>query len=287
MPKVSVVITCFNYGRYLADAVDSVMRQSLQDFEIVIVDDGSTDDTRSVAGGLITKHKGASISLISQENKGFSGARNAGIKAAAGEYIMPLDADDMLAPEYLEHVAGLLDSDPGLSFAYTDGELFGEKAHELACVPVAREYDFARLLRTNIISFSGMFRKSAWEETGGYKSGVLDGYYDWEFWITLGESGRRGGYVDRPLYLCRKHGGSRMDSLAGQYNRIYNQIRMLHPKVYAPFSSRVSINLARAVIKAQSWLVDPVTHYLYRKHPRLHSFLREKVKLFCNIGWSL
>lgn len=119
-PVVSVVIPCHDYARYLPEAVSSVLAQTFRDWELVIVDDGSTDDTVEVTQSLIACHPDRRIRLLQQSNAGVSAARNTGIEASTGRYILPLDADDVIAATMLEKTVGVLDSDPGIAIASTD-----------------------------------------------------------------------------------------------------------------------------------------------------------------------
>jgi glycosyltransferase involved in cell wall biosynthesis len=155
-PLVSVVIPCYNYGEYLEDAVASVLAQTLQDFEILVVNDGSTEPKTLEVLNSLPKPK---TQVIHQDNKGLPAARNKGIAAARGKYICPLDADDMLGNTYLEKVICLLEAHPDLGFAYSWVRRFG-LAHGVWRQPA---YNFRSLLINNHISASAVFRKSAWE----------------------------------------------------------------------------------------------------------------------------
>src|SRR5262245_25793619 len=122
-PKVSVVITCHNLGRYLDEAVDSVLAQSFQDFEIVVVDDGSTEDeTRA----LLADYRRPRTRVIRIDNRGLPGARNEGIRHTTGPYLCALDADDRLAPTYFEKAVAILDRDPSVAFVSHWLRTFGE-----------------------------------------------------------------------------------------------------------------------------------------------------------------
>src|SRR5689334_1514338 len=101
-PRVSVVVPCWNQACFLPEAVGSVLEQTFRDFEIVIVDDGSPDDTADVAARLIAQNPDAQIRLVRRENGGLPAARNTGVAAARGELVLPLDADDRIAPGFLE-----------------------------------------------------------------------------------------------------------------------------------------------------------------------------------------
>jgi glycosyltransferase involved in cell wall biosynthesis len=147
--RVSVVIPCFNYGHHLSEAVETVLAQTLQAFEIIIVDDGSTDDSATVAQGLIEAHPETSIRLISQPNSGSPGhSRNVGITAARAPYIVCLDADDMLALDYLERCAVTLDAHPEAAIAYGALQCFGDDT----TLTDPREWDIRAELDCNFLT---------------------------------------------------------------------------------------------------------------------------------------
>jgi glycosyltransferase involved in cell wall biosynthesis len=231
MPKVSVIVTCYNYASYLAEAVDSVVGQTFQDLEIIIVNDGSSDDTVEVAKRLIDKYAGFQIKLIDQPNSGVAVARNVGISKALGEYVLPLDADDMIAATFLEETVAVLDANPRVSFAYTEMQLFGDITDEERWQRIGLEYDFKRLLTSQFFLSCNLIRKTAWAQVGGYKNVCFE---DWEFALALGELGHPGKFIDRRLFLYRKHGETRgFDCRANRMSHII-QIRKMHPKLYTP-----------------------------------------------------
>ncbi len=116
MPKVSVAIPTYNYARFLGEAIQSVLDQTFEDFELIIVDDGSTDSTREV----VMSFKDGRIKYIYQKNRGVSAARNTGITASVGEYVAFLDADDMWLPQKLALQVKAMDSAPRAGVVYTD-----------------------------------------------------------------------------------------------------------------------------------------------------------------------
>src|SRR6267378_7781475 len=120
--KVSVVIPCFNHGEFLPEAVASVTNIKRNDIETIVVDDGSTDErTRKEMDALPVQ----GIKVIRQENKGLAAARNAGIAISRGEYILPLDADNRLRSDYIEHGIRILDANPQVGVVYGDAEYIG------------------------------------------------------------------------------------------------------------------------------------------------------------------
>lgn len=122
MPKVSVVIPTYNYAQYIKEAIDSVLAQTYKDYEIIVVDDGSTDDTK----GTVSQY-GPEIEYIRQENQGPSAAKNTGIRNSKGEYIGILDSDDLWLPSKLEKQIKVFEANSGLGLVYSDGFVFGEE----------------------------------------------------------------------------------------------------------------------------------------------------------------
>ena len=205
-PRVSVVIPCYGYAHLLPEAVESVLAQTYRGFEVLIVDDGSPDDTAEVAEALIAAHPEHRISLLRRPNSGQPAvARNTGIARARGELVVCLDADDLLEPEFLQHCVEALDGHPELSIAYGGQRDFSEE-REWPLHPHP-PYDFATLAHTNLIGTATMFRREAWEAVGGYPTDV-PGYEDWAFWIALGAHGHYAAHVPEAVFRYRvKPGG--------------------------------------------------------------------------------
>ena len=122
MPKVSVVIPCFNHGRYLEEAVSSVLEQTFGDYEIIVVNDGSTDP---FTVDLLKNYHPQKTRTLHTENQGLPTARNTGIAAATGDYILPLDADDKIGSEYLEQAVRVMDEQPNIGIVYCEAAYFG------------------------------------------------------------------------------------------------------------------------------------------------------------------
>lgn len=193
-PKVSVIIPCFNTARYLASSINSVLNQSIQDFEIILVDDGSTDHLVEVVSQLNTD-----IHFISQENKGPGAARNAGISKSTGEYLVFLDADDVLLPEKLKVQSDYLDNQPDVGVVFSKVYGFQDKSgsnEEVWQYPVSM-----RLLRSlgtpknNLEVFviqnllppvAAMVRRECVLDIGGFdESRELSSLEDWDLWFRL------------------------------------------------------------------------------------------------------
>ena len=196
MPKVSVVIPCYNHGKYVREAVESVLNQTYQDFEIIIVNDGSTD---KFTNNLLKNYEIPKTRIIHTDNQGLASARNNGIREAKGEYILPLDADDKIGNEYLEEAVKILDINPGIGIVYSKAKTFGavEKEWELP------EYSLEKMLLDNIIFCSAFFRKKDWKKVGGYDPEMIYGWEDYNFWLSLIERGVLVYKIPKVLFYYR------------------------------------------------------------------------------------
>jgi glycosyltransferase involved in cell wall biosynthesis len=197
MPKVSVVIPCYNLGQYLDEAVDSVLAQTYQDLEIIIVNDGSTDEVTNL---LLEKYRKPKTQVLRTNNQGLPSARNNGIGMSQGEYICCLDADDRYHPRFLEKCTQILDSDTVSKFGFvtTWARCFGLRDD----VWETGDYNPANLIIGNQAHVASLFRKKAWEKVDGYSSN-LPGYQDWDFWMKIVACGYSWTVVKEPLFDYR------------------------------------------------------------------------------------
>jgi glycosyltransferase involved in cell wall biosynthesis len=200
---VSVVIPCYNYGAYVREAAASALAQTLQDIEVIIVENGSTDpDTLCVVKEIEQEGRVRVVWLT--PNQGLPYARNAGFEVANGEYVCSLDADDLFEPTYIEKAVTLLETDRSVGFAYSWVQLFGTQDS----IWQTRDFDPEDALSDNHTSVSAVFRRDDWLLAGRYDPSMHGGYDDWEFWIRLAMLGRRGRSIPEPLLRHRKHGSN-------------------------------------------------------------------------------
>jgi hypothetical protein len=231
IPLVSVVIPCYKQAEYLPSAIESVVRQTLSDWEIVVVDDGSPDDTAQVFARLGAAHPEQSMTLVRQPNSGLAAARNAGISASRGLYVLPLDADDEIAETMLEATTTLLDADRSVAFVYTDAVHFREGSSEI--VP-AEDLSPRRECEVNQPNYAALIPRSVWEAAGGYNPNMTWGYEDWDFWLSCIDHGLVGKRLPQPLFRYRVRPGSMFSSALAHDRELRRQLRRNHPRLYTP-----------------------------------------------------
>jgi glycosyltransferase involved in cell wall biosynthesis len=189
--KVSIVIPCYNHGAMLREALASVEEvRNANVLEVIIVDDGSSEPETT---RILNEVAEAGYSVERQPNRGVGAARNAGIRLAKGEFILPLDSDNRLREVYLNEGVSLLKNNSSIGVIYTDAEYFGERSGRWH-VP---NFNLSSLIRTNFIDACALYRKKLWEELGGYdEQAVCMGLEDWDFWLRVAWHG--GSFVHLP-----------------------------------------------------------------------------------------
>lgn len=228
-PTVSVIIPCYRQAEFLTEALASVEYQTRDDWEAIVIDDGSPDETAAVAERAIAR-LGSRVRLIRQANSGVAAARNAGIAAAKGRYIVPLDADDRIHPEFIARTVGLLEDDPSVGVAYTDYEVFGV-ASRVVKVP---EFDFDGLCRGNHILNTAAYPRAAWVAVGGYSTRLTLAFEDWDFWIGCAKRGYLPRRVPGVLVAYRLRSGTRNDRNAVERRAMTAVVEANHPELFTP-----------------------------------------------------
>lgn len=225
MPAVSVIVPCHNGGRFLDGLVASLREQTFQDFEIVIVNNGSTEqDTLETLKRLET-----TVRVVHQENRYLPGARNRGFEEARADIILPLDCDDRLEPTFLaETLAALKAAPENTGFAFTHMRLTGavEGIQPTHC----NRFD---QLFLNHMAYCLLTRKSAWRRIGGYDETMRDGTEDWEFNIRLLKAGYGWVEIPKPLFLYTiRADGMLLSKSARMQATIWRRIRDRNPELY-------------------------------------------------------
>lgn len=226
MPKVSVIIPCYNQGAFVDEAVESVLAQTFRDFEIIVVNDGSTDE---VTNRLLADYRKPQTRVVHTANQGLASARNNGIREASGAYILPLDADDRIAPAYLEKAVEVLDARPEVGIVYCLAETYGAVVGPWP----AAEYSLRRMLLGNLIFCSALYRRADWDEVGGYNAAMAVGYEDWDFWLSLIERGRGVYRIPEVLFFYHLKTVSMAKAMdAGKKAKMHQQIIRNHKDLF-------------------------------------------------------
>lgn len=188
---VSVIIPCYNQAVFMEQTIQSVLHSNYSTIEIILVNDGSTDNTEEIGKKLESENE--NIFYYSQINSGPSVARNHGIRKAKGNYILPLDSDDIISVDYISEAVKAFEADHEVKVVYCEAEKFGEKEGRWNLKP----FSLQSLAVNNMIFVSALYKKEDWERCGGYSKDMVSVGEDWEFWISMLKNG--GKVVKLPI----------------------------------------------------------------------------------------
>lgn len=222
----SIIIPCFNYGRFLGEAVQSALDQTVLSLEVIVIDDGSSDTATIEV--LKTLERLSRVRVVRQENCGLPTARNNGVSLARGEYICCLDADDTLEATYMEMAIAVMEADRSVGFAYSWVQLFQDETS----VWRTRDFDIDEASIDNHTSVSAVFRRDDWMAAGCFRPAMREGYEDWEFWLRLAALGRRGRVVRTPLFNHRRHGKTMTHDAHVKRREIMTAMRRSNPQIF-------------------------------------------------------
>lgn len=229
LPKISVIVPCFNQGQYLAEALDSVLSSTFQDWECIIVNDGSTDKTLDIAREYETKDN--RFVVVNIPNGGLSNARNTGIKASHGKYVLPLDSDDKIGTRYLELAVEHLDNHPDTKLVYCLCHFFGDITG-LRRLP---DYNYNLLVWMNVFFPACIYRRSDFDKTQGYNINMKYGLEDWDFWLSLLHKENIVHRIPEVQFYYRKHGISMIDGTKKRMSDCLRQLVLNHIDIYKPY----------------------------------------------------
>ena len=234
--KVSVIVPCYKQADYLAETLDSVLAQTYSNWECVIVNDGSPDNTDDVVERYLTQD--SRFKYIKQQNSGPSVARNNGIENSCGEFILPLDADDLIAPSYLEKAVNVFRQQPKTKLVYCKADKFG-----LVNEPwVLEDYDYDRFIWYNCIFCTAMFKRCDFFKAGGYRANMTHGLEDWDFYLSLLKKDDLVYCLDDILFHYRIKNISRnTEWLKKSHDEMIIQVCNNHPEIYSPYKESVII----------------------------------------------
>lgn len=232
---ISVIIPCYNQAIYLPEALQSILNQTYTNWECLIINDGSPDQTEAVAKEWTLKD--SRFKYFNKSNGGLSSARNFGITKGKGKYILTLDADDKFENSFLKNAVNIIDNDTSLGLVScwlykftgnTTGEITKTFGYSIE--------DFLFLNAANIGSI--LFRKECWEQVDGYDEKMKKGYEDWEFYIRVCQAGWKLKVIEEPLFWYRQHPYSMRKKALLKYDKeikfyIYKKHEKLYKKHYS------------------------------------------------------
>jgi glycosyltransferase involved in cell wall biosynthesis len=196
-PRVAVVVTCFDLGEFLPETLASLRSQTVPDWELVVVDDGSTDFATLE---LLDRLRDDGVRVLRTANRGLSAARNLGIASTSAPVLCMVDADDLLAPELFEKSLAVLDARPEVAFVSHWLEAFGAEQWEWR----PASCDLAAMVLANQVNGAALVRRAAVEAVGGFDESMRDGCEDWDLWLTLLERGCHGEILPEILFRYRR-----------------------------------------------------------------------------------
>lgn len=228
MPKVSIIIPCYNQGKYVAEAINSALRQTFNDIEIVCVNDGSTDNSVEIIKLFENKYKNF-IFLNNEENRGVIYSRNFAIKNCNGTYILPLDADDIIEPTYVEKAVKILDNNPNIGIVYCKAKIFGNYDKYWNLKP----FNKSDILYENCIFCSALFRKSDFIKIGGYNNNMKYGCEDYDLWLSFIEQGLEVFQINEILFSYRQYDETSRTTISLKNKKeIWNNLIKNHINLY-------------------------------------------------------
>jgi glycosyltransferase involved in cell wall biosynthesis len=261
--KVSIIVPLYNQADFVSQCLHSAMNQDYPNFEVIVVDDGSTDysfavaeevrdyfyklgvanDYKLVKQGLLGETDRANrdlafskkLRIIQQKNAGVSEARNVGIRDSDGEFILPLDADDFIDSNYLSKTVPMM-GDSQVGFVSTDMQYEGLLHHRIQ--PRGLTLDIEK--KGNELPVCSLIRRAAFDTTEGYRTifveiggnGIAPGYEDWDMWLSLMENGWKVAVVNEPLFHYRIKGASMVTKARQHHDGLTKLVHLLHPKLY-------------------------------------------------------
>lgn len=271
-PTVTVIIPCKDDGEFIRETLDSVVAQTYSPIEVVIVDDGSIDiKTCSILDTL----KSRFTIIYEKSSRGPAAARNIGIKNSTGEFVLPLDSDDIIAPTYIEKAVNVALTNHNIGIVYCEAEFFGKRKGKWELPPFSSK----QMALDNCIFATALFRRSDWEAVGGYDERLVHGNEDYDFWLSIIEKDREVYCIQETLFFYRiksvsrstKFANGTVDEIAATYHRIYqNHPRFFNMHMYEILRERIVLSninakYSRLVNHLRRFGLHKMAYFLYRQ----------------------
>lgn len=240
---ISVIIPCYNYGKYLNDSVESIINQKkFSNFEIIIVNDGSNDNTSEIANNLINKYNNIDIKFFETENQGVSASRNFGLSKSRGEWLLPLDADDMFKEDFFINCFDIINKKEEINLIFSNLKGLGGPKN-WGWEPT--EYSFENLAFQNTFPYASLHKRCFFEKTGGYNSDIPWGAEDWEYWLRCAKEGLKPERLKESHFIYRvNHSNTNLSlTMSKNYDYVIAILRTLHPDIYDIRDLTISHNI--------------------------------------------
>lgn len=220
---VTVIIPSYNYADYLPEAIESVLNQTVKAHRIIVIDDGSSDESVNIAKSY------KEIEVVAKENEGVIATKNLGIQMSSTSWTLFLDADDILQSNYIEHLLKEARKQ-NADVIYCDMEYIGSKTGVFRSI----EFSIDKLTEGNFIHNSSLINTTLLKNIGGFKPEMHGGYEDWELYLTLAETGSRFAYCRDTFLQYRQHDGAlgRNNSATENADTLLEHAKSLHPQLY-------------------------------------------------------
>lgn len=254
LPKISIIVPCYNGAKYIRETLDCLQKQTIEEWECIIVNDGSTDNSLEILKEYAEKD--SRYKYIDKKNEGPAIARNTAIAASSGKYILPLDADDLIAPSYANKAIDYLEEHPKCKLVYCKARFFGDR-NDTVQLPV---YNFHELPYENSIFCSCIYRRIDFDKTQGYNPNMIFRNEDWDFLLSLLSEDDDVYCLPEVLFFYRQHGVTRNNNSDEPHAYANLQMIINHPNVYSKDKERTI-----------EWIYPMADYYRIKLENILHS----------------
>ena len=271
-PLVSVVIPSYNRAQYIAETIESVLAQTYNNIEVVVIDDGSKDNTREVVEPYSPR-----VRYVWQENSERGASRNHGLRLSKGEFLAFLDSDDLWLPNKLEEELRIFGEMPNVGVVYSDADLVDSEGRFLKTI-MRNGYSGAvtdKLLRDNFVTLSAhLIRRSLAVQVGGFREErELSGSEDWEFWIRL-SCVTEFAYLRKVTTKIRTHPANTMSDAGAMSRSMGNALKVVKEQDYLSARQKAGLHKMRAKIS----LINAINYCTSRKYKETTNYLIDALK---------
>ena len=274
--KVSFIVPCFNQESFIEECLNSVKNQTIIDWECIIINDGSTDNSLDKIKLFLNDSR---YKLIDSENKGVSNARNLGLKQSKGKYILPLDGDDKISSTYLEEALNVYKQYPETDLVYCNASFFGNKEGHWD-LP---EFNYESILQRNLIFCTALYKRAVLSKGHKYDVNLIHGYEDWDFWLQILNKKSKVIRLKKTHFYYRQRNNSRDDftNNSQKFIETENYIFNKHFKKYNDLiNKKTSLDLLRSYTSFQKEIEIKQNEFLQKETENQHhiNLLHQKEK---------